>query len=345
MKNRCDASDVQTSSADYTYIPAITTVAMPFLFGKRKNLQTATESPQEKPLKPKQKSNALKIAKYEVSDNSVKFFAAKGFPKKRWVLIKQIPISEVTSVESFGNELSLTWNGAVYSFVFNKKTESFSALRDQIRGFLESQLKVVEGSDKTGLRKSDFSGLVGGSLGVVDLLFDVLMGLHAKRVDWAGLEGCAGRLGGSWSFSGQTVMPLKLDFSGVSAAIQSQAPKEVAKETFAVLKSIHVYFEALKPQGELEPGLNVRNVKALVLAYYMLNDLLFGKVVGEQDGQKESLAFEGMLLGLSDESNFKVNFVELKEKMDGLDVEDGKENAVRESRAIFRGASEAFLGG
>ena len=344
MKDRSNAPDIKHETPDYSYVPAITTVAMPFLFGKRKNQQTAVESPQEKLLKPKEKNKSLKTAKYEVSNNSVKFFAAKGFPKKQWVLIKEIPVNEIASVESFGNELSITWNGAVYSFVFNKKTESFSVLRDQIRGLLENQLKVVESSDQTGLRRSDFAGLINGSMGVVDLLFDVLMGLHARRVNWAGLEGCADRLGGTWSFTGQTLAPLNLDFSGVSAAVKRQVPKETARESFAVLKVIYGYFEGLKPQEDMDKsGFNVPNVRAVILAYYMLNDLLLAKVIGERDSIKVNSALEGMLLRLAGESSVKVDFGELRAAMDKLGVGVDDESAVGESRGVFRVVVEAAL--
>ncbi len=235
MKNRSNEPDIQHKTPDY--IPAITTVAMPLLFGKRKNLQTTTELLQEKPLKPK----ASAVAKYEISDNFVKFFDAKGFPKKRWILVREIPLGEITSVESFGNELRITWNGAVCQFVFKKKTESFSTLCDQIKGLLEEQQKVVESSDKTGLTKSDFAGLINGSIGIVDLSFDILMGLHAKRVNWARLEACVDKVGGGWDFIGQTLAPLNLDFSKISAAVKRQVPKETSKEIFVVLKSIYGY--------------------------------------------------------------------------------------------------------
>lgn len=342
MKNRSNEPDIQHKTPDY--IPAITTVAMPLLFGKRKNLQTTTELLQEKPLKPKPKPKAFAVAKYEISDNLVKFFDAKGFPKKRWILVREIPLGEITSVESFGNELSITWNGAVWQFVFKKKTESFSTLRDQIKGLLEEQQKVVESSDKTGLTKSDFAGLINGSIAIVDLSFDILMGLHAKRVNWARLEACVDKLGGGWNFTGQTLAPLNLDFSKISAAVKRQVPKETAKEIFAVLKSIYGYFEDLKPEGVLkESALNTQNAKAVILAYYTLNDLCFGKVIGEKDSLKESLAFESVLLGLANESNVKVNFGELRIKMDKLGVEVAYESIVEDSRSIFKDSIEVAL--
>ena len=106
MKNRPRASEIQRKTPDYSYVPAITTVALPLLFGKTKNLQIATQPPQELSLKTKPKPKSISVAKYEVSDNIVKFFDAKGFPKKRWVLIKEIPIREISSLRA--SEMNLT---------------------------------------------------------------------------------------------------------------------------------------------------------------------------------------------------------------------------------------------
>jgi hypothetical protein len=133
MKNKATPQDIQPKNHNYSFTPLITTIAIPMLIGRRKKMESATE----KSPNPKPKPRGVAVAKYELSDTMVKFFDAKGFPKKRWVIIKEIPIHEITSIESFVNELNVTWNGTVYSFVFKQKSESFSALCDQIQGLLE----------------------------------------------------------------------------------------------------------------------------------------------------------------------------------------------------------------
>jgi len=170
------------------------------------------------------------------------------------------------------------------------------------------------------------------------LSFDVLMGLHERRVNWAGLEGIADKLGSSWTFSGQTLAPLNLDFAKVSAAIKKQAPKETAKETFSILKLIYQYFDGLKPDAneKEKADLNLQNAKAGIVAYYTLNDLLLGKVVGEKDSEKEIYAFEGFLLGLAKESNVKVSFEDLRAKMDGLSGQMDDGSVVEQARGIFK---------
>ncbi len=333
MKNKTNPKPTQHKNHNYPFTPTITTIAVPLLIGQRKK----TEATQEKTLKQNTKPKGLAVVKYEVSDDKVKFFAAKGFLKKRWVIIKEIPLNGITSIESLGNELNLTWNGAVYSFVFKQKSESFDALRNQIQGLLAEQQKTVESTEKTSLKKNDLAQTVKASIGIVDLSFDILMGLHEKRVNWTRLESYADSLGSTLNFKGQTMTPLNLEFAKVSAAIKRQVPKETSKEAYNILKSIYEYFNSLKPDNDLtDTNLNAQNVKAVISAYYMLNDLLFGKVIGEKDNKKESLALESVLLTLANESIVKVNVEELNAGMDRLGVDVDSKGVIGETREIFK---------
>jgi hypothetical protein len=72
------------------------------LIGRQKNAESIQEKSGENK---KPKSKGLAITKYEISDNKIKFFDAKGFLKKHWVLIKEMPVQEINNIESFGNEL------------------------------------------------------------------------------------------------------------------------------------------------------------------------------------------------------------------------------------------------
>jgi hypothetical protein len=120
MKNKANPPDTQHKNQHYQFTPIITTLAFPLFIEQRKN----AESLQEKSPKIKEpKSEGLEIIKYEISDNKIKFFDTKGFLKKCWVLIKEIPIQEINGIESFGNELKITWNAEVYTFVSKKDSE------------------------------------------------------------------------------------------------------------------------------------------------------------------------------------------------------------------------------
>ena len=87
--------------------------------------------------KGEKKQKGIKVSKVEVSDNIVKFFAAKGLFKKQWIVVKEIPILEIEHIKKFGNELSVTWKGTAYTFLSKEKTDIFSKLVDQVNGIIE----------------------------------------------------------------------------------------------------------------------------------------------------------------------------------------------------------------
>ena len=87
--------------------------------------------------KGEKKQKGIQVSKVEVSDNIVKFFAAKGLFKKQWIVVKEIPLLEIEHIEKFGNELSVTWKGTTYTFFSKEKTDIFSKLVDQVNGIIE----------------------------------------------------------------------------------------------------------------------------------------------------------------------------------------------------------------
>jgi len=332
MKSKINQKDTRSKNDYYKFTPLITTIAFPILFGRRKKI----ESPQEKTSVARPKPKELLVAKYELTDSVVKFSVVKGFPKKRWVLIKEIPIHEITSIENFENELRITWNGSAYLFVLKNKYESFSALRDQIQSLLEEHKKILQKNENTDLRKADLIETINASISVVNLSFNILMSLHKKRVDWARLESYSESLGNCLRFTGQILEPLNTDFSRISAAIKKQIPKETSKETYNTLKAIYEYFNSLKPEKDLKEIIpNLENAKAIILAYFMLNDILFGRVIGEEDDVKELLSLETTLVDLTDHTKIRIDIEKIKANINRFEVESDND-AVEESRAVFR---------
>ncbi len=329
MRNNAEKQVTQNRTYNFTLAPAITTLVFPILIGGQKNADSATD----KVGQPKPKE--LTVEKYELSNDLLKFFVAKGFPKKRWVSIKELPVYEITSVESFGNELSIGWNGSVYWFIFKKKDESFIMLRDRLRGLLEEQRKNIEINKNANPRKKDLNSIINFSIGIVDLSFNVLMGLSRKKISWDILESYIDSLETNLSFRGQTMEPLSVDFGEFFAAIRKHAPKETSKEAINILKTIYSYFDSLKADNEL--NLELQNAKTAILAYYALNDLIFAKFVGGGADEKENSALESALLSLADKSKVKVSFGDLNAGIARLGVEGENQGIVEETRAIFKG--------
>ncbi len=328
MKNKTSPTDTQHSNHHYSFTPLITTVAFPLLIERQKN----AESIQEKTQKSKKiKTKGLAISKYELSDNKIKFFDAKGFPKKHWVLLKEVLIQEISAVENFDNQLKITWNEEVCIFFSKKNPESVISLFDHIQNLLEERKKAIEKNKKSYLRKNDLAKVID----IIELSFDILIALNEKTIDWIHLEDKAVGLLDSGILDEGAF--LNLDFANVSAAIKSRIAEEISKEAYGILKSIYEYFDGLKPEEyQTDDNVNVPNAKNLILAYYMLNDVFLGTVVGEVNNEKESLALESVLLNLSSGSNFKANLEELKKGIYGLEFEIGHDRNFKDIRASFK---------
>jgi hypothetical protein len=316
---------------------AAVTINSFLLFGRKKKQPPQAGSIQEAPPKPKPKKlTGLKIAKYEVAEGKVKFSNTKGLFKKRWVIEKEFPLTEITSVETQENWINLTWSNQAYQFKLKSKSESFAKLQDQIQTLQTEQKTAKELNERAAKRKADLLSLIDRSLPIVDASFDILIGLHAKRVDWHQVETCSQTLGASFSYKPVTLPSLDLDFAAVDVAVKSQVAKDTSKETLFVLKAMHGYFTSLKSEDDLAGfNPNFEHAKSAVLAYYTLNDLLLAKVVGEKDSGKE-VAYLEEVLKTFDGTSVNVDLVALLGIINGAAAESERDNAVFEVRALFR---------
>jgi hypothetical protein len=210
---------------------------------------------------------------------------------------------------------------------------------EQINGILEGQRKTAETNEKnekTALRRSELLRVINASIGTVDLSFDVLIALQDKRINWQQLEAFSNGFGENLNFTGQTLPPLSLDFSRIASAVKTQLPNEASNEAFNILKATYEYFNGLNPDEEIkENSPNFQTVKTLIFAYFLLNDLLLGKLVGDKENSRETSELETALQNLA-EANFKVDVDGLKSSIDAISLEGDKRTIIEDSREIFK---------
>jgi hypothetical protein len=300
-------------------------------------LVTPEEAPAPAKPVPPPKPPMIWISKAEIADNKLKFSTKQGLLRKKWVILKEIPLTDLFLLESVGSTLTVTTKDATFMFGYPKKGESFSKFQTEVAEALEAQHKARLAQEQAARRRSDLNGLIHASTHIVDVSFDILMGLQQKRVNWPLLEGYVNRLGGTPSFWGPTVPPLSLDFSAVDAAVKRRVPQEASDETFAMLKLVYAYFEALKKEETSQLHPNFKDAHAVVAAYYTLNDMLFAKVVGAKENQNETSALKTHLDALAADTTFQVDFEALTKSVSqigGLDVDVG--DAVEDTRDLFK---------
>jgi len=217
------------------------------------------------------------------------------------------------------------------------QADSVAELRDGVNGIVKIHQELSENNGKAALRGNELLGVINASIGIVDLSFDVLIGLQKKRINWQLLEGYSNSFGENLNLTGQSMPPLNLDFSKIFSAIKRQIPRETANEAYTILETVYGYFNGLSLDDDIKESLpNFQDTKAVVLAYFMLNDFLFGKVVGDNENREEKAQLETVLQDLADKSNFKVNVEELRGSMDKNCLESDMESVIEDSRGIFK---------
>jgi hypothetical protein len=201
----------------------------------------------------------------------------------------------------------------------------------------EKRQKLIEDIGKVDLRKNELLVVLNASIDIVDLMFDILVGLQKKRVNWQLLEDCTKGFGADLSFTGQTMPSLNLNLQKISSLIKRQLPKETSKEAYMVLKIINEYFESLNLNDEIKESVpNFLEAKAIILSYYTLNDLLLGKVVGDKENKKEINQLVSVLQILTNNTEFKVNIEKLKNSIDEVVPESNLESEIDNCREIFK---------
>jgi hypothetical protein len=292
--------------------------------------------PEDEAEQQEKKPKGLEVSKFEIVDNAAKFYTAKGLTKKQWVVVREIPLADIEHVEKFGNELTVTWKGVNDSFFTKEKIDLFGGLQEQVDALHETQQKTAEVNGRATLRRSELLEVINSAVSVVDLLFDALIGLQEKRINWTQMETFSSGFTEKLNFNGQTLPPLNLDYSKIDAAVKTQVPKDASKEALDILKKTYEYFNGLNPEEDIkETAPSFETAKTLISAYLMLNDLLLGKAVGEKDNQKETSALQAELQRLA-EAKFTVDFEDVKRSIEEFNLAENKQNPIDNSRAIFK---------
>jgi hypothetical protein len=206
-----------------------------------------------------------------------------------------------------------------------------------VNRMFEEQPKSIWGDEQVALRRNELLEVVKASIDLIDLSFDILIGMHEKRINWLRLEDYSKDFGPNLSFTGQTMPPLNLDFLKISSAIKSQILRETSKEAYNILKVIYGYFDSLSLDDDFKESVpNFQSAKAIILSYYTLNDLLLGKLVGDKENKKENHQLESDLEILANNTSFKVNIDELLGNIDKVTPETDLESVIDNSRGIFK---------
>lgn len=273
----------------------------------------------------------------EFIDNTIKFHITKGRLRKRTEVIREIPMADIEGMDRVGKEISITWKGITDIFVI-EETESAGAIFKKIPKASREQKKVFEDKEVAKQKRNEISKTVSITMNITDSLFDILTSLHGW-VDWNRVEDFSKRSEeNAERLADQKMETIELNFTKLSLAIKERIPEEISKETYNLLKLLHDYFAELDSENESlnEIHPNYSDARIIIQAHYLLNDIILGTLVGDEEIDKEHNELLITLEDLSKGTGLKININSIKNVIAKLGVDKEKERVVKESRAVFR---------
>lgn len=273
----------------------------------------------------------------EFSDNTIKFHIMKGRFRKRKELSREIPMADIEGMNRVGNELSITWKGTTDTFVI-EETEFAGTIFEKIPETLREQRRMFEDKEVAKQKRNQVGKIVSVAMEIADSLFDILRSLHGW-VDWNRIEVFSKRFEENVGIlTDQEIGTLELDFKKLSLAIEERLPEEISKEAYDLLRLLHDYFSGLVSENdslkEIHP--NYSDARTAIQAYYLLNDIALGTIVGDDEIGKEHNELMMTLENLSRGTGLKINIEAIKDVIAKLGGAKGKESAIEKSRAVFR---------
>ena len=273
----------------------------------------------------------------EFIDDTIKFHISKGRLRKRREVIREIPMADIEGMNRVGKEISITWKGNTDIFLI-EETESAETIFKRIPKASREQKKVFADKEVAKQKRNEISKTVSITMNMADSLFDILRSLHGW-VDWNRVEGFLKRSEENAArLTDQKVKTIELDFTKLSLAIKERLPEETSKETYNLLRLLHDYFGGLDSEDESlkEIHPNYYDAKTTIQAHYLLNDIILGTIVEDEEIGKEHNELLITLEDLSKGTGLKININAIKDVIAKLGIEKGKESVIAKSRAGFR---------
>jgi hypothetical protein len=273
----------------------------------------------------------------EFIDNTLKFHIAKGRLRKRTEVIREIQMADIEGMDRVGKEISITWKGITDIFVIEEE-ESAGAIFKKIPKVSRKEKKVFEEKEVAKQERNEIGKTASITMNIVDSLFDILRSLHGW-IDWDRVEDFLKRSEENAArLTDQEMKIIELDFSTLSLAITERLPEETSKETYNLLKLLYDYFGGLDSANEFLKDIhpNYYDAKTAIQAHYLLNDIILGTILEDEEIGKEHNELLITLEELARESGIRIDINAIKNVIAKLDAEKVKENVIKKSRAVFR---------
>lgn len=273
----------------------------------------------------------------EFINDTLRFYIEKGRFRKQRQLSREITMLDITEINLVGNELSITWKGSHDIFVI-KNIESSETFLGKVLKISEEQKKNSEEQKVVTHQSNEVNKIISAVMDIADLLFDILRHLNGW-VDWNRIENLLNKSASKvQELTNQKISFTDLDLSKLRVAVNEHAHEEASKEIFGLLKVLYNYFINAESENqtlkEIHP--NYFDAKTIIQAFYILNDIGLGSILGDEEIGEEQKELFLTLEDLAKSTNLKININAIKTIVWKMCDEKGKESLVKKSRIVFK---------
>ncbi len=273
----------------------------------------------------------------EFAEGTLKFYVERGRFKKKSEVVREIPLTDIENAALSGTELSITWKGVADIFIVEKE-EPANAIFEEVDSALKKQKETLETERTPPQIPNDLIDTIKASLETTDSLFDILMSLHG-RVDWNRLENAL-----KSSEENAKLLPIQktgimiIDFTKLESTIRNNRLEEISKEVYDTLKSLSGQLNELALNNVLPEKVHpdYEDAKRIILAYYTLNDIIIGTIVGDKEINRERNELAAMLEGLAKTVELHIDVDAIIRVSDRLVNEKVDESLIEQNRRVFK---------
>jgi hypothetical protein len=265
-----------------------------------------------------------------VVGDAVKFYVETGRFRKHRKIAREIPMTDVESIERQENDLSITWKENIDIFVVAQPSQ-VEPIYEWIMAALKEHTKEEENKETANQKQVELANLTLKVMETTDSLFDILRNLNG-RVNWNLVENNFKKSEENVKNLASHPNSLCLDVTHLSAAVQERHPKEIAEKTYDVLRAMYEHFDEMPSTSENaeQSHPNNQDARLTIQASYILNDMLLGAIVGDDAAEKEQAELLKVLDDLARVPGSKIDVNAAKTSLDNACAEKEKQGLIIE---------------
>jgi len=290
----------------------------------------------------------------ELSGGTLFFYTRKGLLRKKRIIVREISLLDIIDMKYSASELTIKWRSQdTVEDVFIADGRQLEALKG-LAIALEESLREYERREKEKAemerrrreelqkkaeeQREKLVQIFVYAAKIVDALFGILRSLES-RTKWDDAEEYLESSMKNIKALQRDVPALSLDFTKLSLAVRGHYRQETIDETYNILSQLYDHFvntpfiEEDEEIKNIHP--NLQDMRTLISAYYMINDIILGVMVEDENIQDEIDHFLELMEKAKNVEALKIDIDEIREALNRLLIEGEKESIIKKLKNLL----------